>query len=375
MPIERELLLQAKKITDQSARIFLVLAPAPSVDVITAAEMISRRLRSAGKEPYGSGIRPPHGWEFLPISTLTEPPAKGRDLLVTVNTRDTPLGELRYEKQNGAVVIVLSPKEKAIPASAVTVSEGAAKTDCIVTIGVESLDTLGDLFQKNPRLFFETPIIALDDSERNDKHGEVNLVDTKAGSITEIAWQLASLISPGSMNKEEATLVLAGILEKTRNLGKETIPSHTFLLAAECVNRGAKRDQIVARLARTERFPLLQLAARALARSRMLETQKTLLSILTADDFAATETTPDDTGGAIRHMENQLRGIERILLLWQDPTHREVRAVLLSHRAHELTALRRSREASIEGDLLVFHEPFSSFIAAENALIPLLATS
>jgi len=364
---------QAQSILQKAEKVFLALPPAPDPDTLATAEIVARRLVKIGEHISVSPfVKLADDWKFLPLTTLSSAAGATKDLLITIDTKSAAVGELRYEKSDDQLTIILSPKYKPLSPASVTIGAGAAGADCIITMGAASLDQLGDLFHQNPRLFFETPIINLDQSTANDQYGEINLVDVKSSALTEVGWRFAKTLLSDAMNRDEATLILAGIMSKTENFLDGKVLPETLALVAEALSAGGERALVLQALDKHEPLPILQLWGRAVARTRPDAAHSILISIVTSDDFTKTKTAPKDIPAILRHFEDHFHLPKILLLLWQDPASGMVSAGIKSTNPEVLHEARRLLLGTLEGGLLYLALHYPSFVTAERELLALL---
>ncbi len=85
------------------------------------------------------------------------------------------------------------------------------KTDLLITIGVERLDKLGNFYEKNFKLFYQTPILNIDNKSLNNKFGNINLV------VENLPMSLISAKIINAFNKKSDKNIkmwlLSGIIE------------------------------------------------------------------------------------------------------------------------------------------------------------------
>lgn len=358
-------LKSAASLLERSESVFLALPESPSPDTLAGAELIARRLEKLGKAVGVSSTREDKKWEFLPLETLRKSSGLNRELVIMIDTKTSPVGEIKYEKSDDSLQIILSPKDKPLSRDAVSVNASAAKADCIIVLGSPALDSLGTLFQKNPRLFFETPVINIDHSFANERFGEINLVDMKASSAAEICWRLAKVMLPEPMDKNEATLILAGIISTTDNFLDGKVLPDTLALAAEALMNGGDRTSIVEAVGEKKALPIFQLWGRAAIRTRFDEKSSTLVSMITADDFNKTGTTPDEVFAIVRHFEEHLHMPQAFVLLWQDPKTSLVSAGIKSPYPEIMRGARRALSGVVRQGLLILAKTYFSFKDAE----------
>lgn len=338
-----------------------------NADALLAGEILARRLAKAGKEVFLTTKDVTPEEQHLPFRAVYDLPLIRRDLLVTIDAKPAPLGELRYEKEHEALRIIISPKEETIPLSAAHVSYAPLRADLVFVIGVSKLEELGAVYQENPQLFFETPIVVLGKASLKGD-GDMVLSDGSIRSLTELAWAVGGKLSAEPLERDEATLIFAGIAGATDNLLDPAITSETLAVVAECAERNADRALVLGRPRRAD-GPIVQLLGRSMVRSRRTGNDLTL-SVLTQADFAATKISPSEIQKLFPlwrpHLETSF-----LLLLWEDPQTNTVSALLFQAKGEQ--TIPEEVFGRTEGNIFFARESFASFRSAEEKLLSLFS--
>lgn len=95
--------------------------------------------------------------------------------------------------------------------------------------------------------------IVIDHHYSNEKYGDVNLVDSKTTSTSEVLYNLFNdwKISYG---KDVAECLLTGIIGDTGTFQYQGVGEKTLRISAELINKGADKDKIVSNLYRNIEF-------------------------------------------------------------------------------------------------------------------------
>lgn len=352
---------KAREIVQKARHVLIALPLSASVDKLAASEYLLMRLKRLGKEvllsPIGSFPKHLSGH----FSEIQKPSGALVNLTLTLDTERYPVSELRYEKENGELVVYISPKDRAIPPDAVRIREAPIKADAIITIGLSSLADLGDFYEKNPRLFFETPIVALGINAAHDRHGEANVIDVRKSALTEVSHELVRAISPGPLAKTEATLILLGISASKK---KEHSPETVELIRA-CLDAGADATK-ASRAYQNASLQEVQLAGRAAARTK--EAPIGIVSVLTAADFLITRTGPE----AIETILDSLiaiSGHETAVLFWQHPLTQRVGFAIQTGLLDMKQRVGNTFDGQWKNLSFFGNETFATFESAENAVL------
>lgn len=356
---------KARAIIEKAGRVLVALPFSGSADHLAAAELILLHMRRLEKEISLSPIAPfPQELSSLPFAALKRGLAPSRDLSITLDTDSYPINELRYEKENGTLIVLITPKERSIPPEAVKVKEAGPKADAIITVGLNTLSDLGDFFEKNPRLFFETPVVAIGVSETHDRHGEANLVDPARSALSEIAWELIRHIGETSLSRRDSTLILTGIYANNKNV--ERAPE-TLRLIAACLETGAEEATVKQLFHTMPTLKEIQLAGRAAARTR--EESALIISLITAGDFLITRTNTESIEVVATSLTELLRGKKVLLLFWQHPLTQNISFCLASRDTATATSISESIPGNWRNTTFFGEETFASFEAAEGAIL------
>lgn len=290
-----------------------------SVDAVTSGLGLSMFLRQLGKQAVlaGSGQVPSVRWDFLPEPPVIIPElSSGKQLVVTVDTRDRTLDELSYQIDADKLEIFLKAKQGSFVPEDVTVANRNGQYDLIITLGAASLDDLGALYQNHAELFFGLPKINIDIKPDNEYFGTINLVDVTVSSLAEF---LAVTLGANELGQEiggdVATCFLAGIIAKTHSFQQPQTTPQTLTVAADLIQRGARQQDIIVSLYKTKDFSLLKLWGRALARLQTDEAHSLLYTILSSDDFARAQSGPEQLTAVLREFIDNVSGYQVLAVM------------------------------------------------------------
>lgn len=362
-------LQQAVDLIRKLKRVGILIPEESDLDQFVSAQILGKALNSIGKS-WEFIFQPiiKEEWKFLPLNLLKNFPAK-HDIVIAVNTADSSIGEIRYEKKDKRLEIIISPKNSPIKKESISIKEASPSFDLLITIGINSLDRIGEDL-KNPHLLFDTPLINIDCAAENENFGEINVVEKKASANSEIVFNLAKKLDPSPVEPALATMILAGITYKTKYL-KTGLSPETLLIVSELKANGGDWDLITHHLSGSKPLNLLQLWGRASVRSKK-EEENIFWSFITAEDFKKTSTGPENVKFVLDRFEEHLTLPEASVFLWQHPELKSVHAVLRLENDELLAKIALSTGAKALGKLLKLNSPFSGFKEAEAKVRALL---
>lgn len=112
--------------------------------------------------------------------------------------------------------------------------------DVIFPIGATSLQSLGMIYNSNPQAFANSHIVNIDNQIVNANFGQTNIVDTASISISEITANLISDLGY-VINADDATNLLIGIFDVTKNLTDIRVSAETYQVVANCLKMGGRK--------------------------------------------------------------------------------------------------------------------------------------
>ncbi len=185
-----------------------------------------------------------------------------------------------------------------------------AEFDLVIMLDCASLhrSRIGDLIKK-----MNLPIINIDHHISNEKFGDINLIDAKAVSTTQILYDFFK--SQKIVIKQNmATGILTGILTDSGNFAYTTTTSHTFNIASEMLTSGANVRSILNATKKRKDLPTLQIWGLALNRLQYNSKYDVAYTVLTQDDIKEFNINMNDLEGLASFL-NTLKNAKAVLVL------------------------------------------------------------
>jgi phosphoesterase RecJ-like protein len=254
--------------------------------------------------------------EFLPgAEVLQNQLSAKKSLVITVNTSVKKLDEISYQTTDLKAQIFLKAKDQEFTAEDVSFATEKFPVDLIFSLGARSLEDLGNLYEDNTDLFFETPKINLDNRADNEYFGQINLVDITVNSTAEILAELLQKYEEQLLDQDIATCLLLGIISATRSFQHVQTTPKAFIKASELVALGARQQEIIKHIYKTKSLQLLKLWGRALARMKIFDQEKIVYSVLSSGDFEKAGATAEDLLPVLAEFIDNISGYKIIALL------------------------------------------------------------
>ncbi|MBT4857207.1 hypothetical protein HON52_03395 [Candidatus Uhrbacteria bacterium] len=345
---------------ERSKRPLILVGANANVDDFSSAFGVASLLSKLAKpvEIVTSGGTAPKAISFLKAPAAIRGDIQNiAKLTLKVKLDRAALDELSYHKDDDAqeLHIHLLPKQGHWKPEDITIETQSYKYDLLICIGGSDLEQFGEIYNSYQDFFFKTPIINIDHSGKNEHYGQANVVDMSAVACAEVCYDLFRQIDETLIDEEVATYFLTGMIHKTRSFRSENITPKTLKVAGDLIARGARRDEIVARLYKTRSVETLRLWGRALARLKSDPKAKMVWTLLTRQDFTNAGT--DETA-----LENI---VEELLMSAPDAN---VAAIFYEHPDKMICVKLHARRPH---DALHLGAPFRAAGTREEALLRL----
>ena len=229
---------------------------------------------------------PPGSLAFLPRIKEVRPAMNDlQNFVITLDIARTKIDEIFYDMEGDRLRIHVTPKSGRFSAADLAASPSDFKYDLIITVDTPDYRSLGQPFLDHGDFFYQRPTINIDHDPGNERYGNLNIVDITAASTAEVVAQAFRQDGREIFDEATATLLLTGIIAKTRSFRSPTVSPRTLDIAAELMAAGAKREDIVRQLYRTRDVATLKLWGRALARLKFDPLSHTVWTVLVRPDF------------------------------------------------------------------------------------------
>jgi len=316
----QEISAQIKQLIDKSRRILITSAKQFTGDGLATVLALAQILGKLNKntEVIIDSFDPPVEYQFLPQINQVKPEVKKiKKYLISLDISQTGIDDLVYDIAGNNLRIHLEPKKGVWVPEDLKFLTSEFSFDLIFTIGVAELESLGSLYDHHRDLFYQIPVINVDNSPMNDNYGHINLVDITAASCAEIVYQLFKTLEPGVFDTAIATCLLTGMMAATRSFKTGNVTPDSLKLASELINLGANRQEIVTRLYQTKTIPILKLWGKILTRLQSDDQKKIIWSKLDPHDFTETGSQPKNIQGVVDELISYSPLADIIVLFYQ----------------------------------------------------------
>lgn len=326
---------QSRQLINRSKQILIVLPHQPSTDAVASGlglYLVLEQARKKVKIVCDEFSLPPHH-AFLPKSKIIESALPLlRRFIISLDLKKIKAEQLSYEMKDDRLDVYVTPKGGMFSETDVTTSAGGYGYDLIITIDATGLEPLGRLYEDNREFFYATPIINIDHNPANEYYGQINLVELKATSVSEIVFELIRDWDNHQLDEYIATNLLAGIISKTKSFKSASVTPKSLSIASHLITSGARRDDIIRHLYQNRSISTLKLWGRALARLKEDMDKRLIWTVVSAADFEQSGGTTDDLAGVVDDLMINTPEAEIIILLYAR-VGSPVQAIIATDRA------------------------------------------
>lgn len=274
-----------------------------------SALALSLVLREMGKDV--SVVLPPQASvqeiDFLPTDMVNHYIEGLTDGVISIDTHQFPVKELKYEKDENTLRIFLTPELRNLTPEMVTIDNGGYQHDLVITLNTLQLSDLGETYEQNQDFFHNTKTIALSTLTSHD-YASIHWSQPQYSGTGELVYQFLKQLYSPYITDQICTGALFSMIVETDNFQKNIATSQTLIAASELLEHGAQRQSIVNSLYQAKSLPILKLVGRIMAHLDIVYIGHLTMAFskLYSHDFEKTKTTSQDIPQALEELHHLL---------------------------------------------------------------------
>ncbi len=282
----------------QSKNVLVFLPQNPDGDAISAGWAFNFFLKEKGIETilaFSDEFGNAKKLHFLPHpENITNKISGARDFVLAFNTKYNKIINVRKEATEEELRIFITPDHGSIDPRDFSFIPAKYKFDLVVVLGSPDKESIGRLYEENPDIFYEVPVVNIDCHSANDNFGQINIVRLTASSVCEILAETLEKFNSFSIGKEIAECLLAGIMSATESFQNKRTTPKALEIAASLMDKGADQQKIVRYLYKTQPFHLLKLWGRVMSRLKWNEQLRLVWAQVFLEDFVQSRSNPGE---------------------------------------------------------------------------------
>lgn len=285
-----EPLEQFKNLLEKSKNILILLPQNPDGDAIGAAwafYFFLQKRESAATIAFANGQTNLEKYHFLSLpENILHKLSGARDFILSFNTRHNPILGSRVEKLDSEFRVYITPEHGSIDPRDFSFIPANFRYDLVVTFGCPDKETAGSIYEENPDIFYEIPVINIDHHSNNENFGQVNLVNMIASSTSEVLAEILEKFNAAAFLDENiANCLLTGIISATESFQKKNTTPKALQIAAQLMDKGADQQKIIRYLYKTQPLNILKFWGIVMARLKWDADLQLAWSPISLEDF------------------------------------------------------------------------------------------
>jgi phosphoesterase RecJ-like protein len=335
MPGELTPKQQALELIRAASSILVLTHAHPDGDALGSGLATKLALEKLGKQvTFAVCGNLPEALGFLPShTTLEQTFTATKEMLVTIDESQAKVGNVSLRRISPTkLMVVITPKEGSLTPANLRIDDGSFRTDLIIALDCSTIERMGELYEENPSLFYEVPMVNIDHHAGNTNFGKVNIVDVTASSTCEMLVSILESLGKETdlIDSEVATCLLTGIITDTGSFQNANTTPKALTVAAQMVAAGGRQQEIIKRIFQTRSLGQLRLWGRALSYIKEEPHHQFAWTILSKADFVAAQADIVDAGGVVDELLKSAAGMRFVILLYErdGEVKGSVRAVL-----------------------------------------------
>ncbi len=312
---------QFKEQLAKSSTILIILPKSGTIDTCCAAIVLANYLRTHSKKV--DVVRdafsiPPHlSYLNKNLQEIFDTLPPYQQVTIAINVATTPLSELSYEVKNDTLAIHISTKSGTIDTQSIVTSLNAYRYDCIISIGALNKHSLGNPAIHAASLFHDIPLINIDYQSENEHFGHINIVDITASSSCELIVRLCEQLATTTFSKNDATLLLTGIIVSTKNFTTQNVSPKILQIASRLMDMEAAREEIVNNLFRTRSLSSLSLWGTVLSSLHVEPSHKLVWNIIPHQNYSHIHISEHDWDDIIDEILANTKDTDCVILFYE----------------------------------------------------------
>lgn len=304
-------------------------------------------------------------YAFMPFADMISHKIQGaRDYIFSLDIDKSNLQQMRYEVEDHKLKIFITAKSGDIAKDKISLESSKFNYDLIFVVGTTDMENLGNIYDENPELFYEIPVVNIDHKPSNERFGKINLVELSASSTSEVMFGLLSGMDENLISEDIATNLLTGIIAATESFQNKNTTPKVFITAASLVSKGANKQDIIRYLYKTKSISMLKLMGKAMVNLKYNSQHKLAWSIIDDNEFPKESITTEGVGMATKELANSSPEFEMLAVLY--PTANGIQGVINFTERNDIGELVEMLGGHIEEGQIIFSTNTSNYEEAEK---------
>jgi len=284
---------------------------------------------------------------------IIESLAGARDFVLAFNTKFNKITNVKTERVEDELRIFITPEKGSIDPRDFSFIPAKFKYDLVISVGSADKESIGKVYEENPDIFYEVPVVNIDHHTENDQFGQINLVDIKASSTCEVLADAILKIDEKNVDETIAQCLLAGLIDETNSFQKKNTTPKALHIAALLMTKGAEQQKIIRFLYKTQPLHLLKLWGRVMGRLQWESDLELVWAPVFLDDFVQSRSNPNDVPFILDKIKDNYSAGKIFMVLYNELAG-QVRGVIKGGNEQQLKEIALLLEGKYFGETCQF---------------------
>ncbi|NTV31632.1 hypothetical protein HGA91_06670 [candidate division WWE3 bacterium] len=165
-----------------------------------------------------------------------------RRTVIKVGIGDQGIKKVSYEVKEGNLYFYIIPRSGRLEDDQIEIYAEIMETDLLITLGVSSPEQISQWpHEWAQEIRNRGTIVNIDTNGANTQFGQINLVDSQKGSLSELSYDMFKQLN-WELDADTSTLLLQGIVHATENF-KHRVNADVFENVARLLRQGAQLEK------------------------------------------------------------------------------------------------------------------------------------
>jgi nanoRNase/pAp phosphatase (c-di-AMP/oligoRNAs hydrolase) len=284
---------------------------------------------------------------------IIESLAGARDFVLAFNTKFNKITNVKTERVEDELRIFITPEKGSIDPRDFSFIPAKFKYDLVITVACPDKEAIGKVYEENPDIFYEVPVVNIDHHTENDQFGQINLVDIKAACTCEILAQALLKIDEKAVAENIAQCLLAGLIDETNSFQKKNTTPKALQAAALLMTKGAEQQKVIRYLYKTQPLHLLKLWGRVMARLQWESDLELVWAPVYLEDFVQSRSNPNDVPFILDKIKENYSAGKFFMVLYNEVVG-QVRGVIKGGSGDQMKEIAQLLDGKCLGDTCDF---------------------
>ncbi|MEX0934280.1 MAG: hypothetical protein WDZ42_00600, partial [Candidatus Saccharimonadales bacterium] len=227
-----------------SESLVITIGKDPDRDVVAAAialHLMLTKLEKISEVVISSDLH--KSLDFLPKDFINKELQGQKDFVIEVDQKRTESDSLKYLREGDKLKIYITPYNGTYSEEDVSFSDGDYHYDLVIGLGASAKAQLDKAVTGDKKVTEKVDFAFINND--SDGGGDLSWSDVAASSVSEMVMSMSEALGGGILDKQIATALLTGIVDKTDHFTNSATTPKVMTMAAQLLAAGANQAEVV----------------------------------------------------------------------------------------------------------------------------------